>query len=268
MIEFMEDRTSNFYKRNIGIVGCGWLGSRIAEKLSKKSNIYTTTTSKDKIPTLDLQGFNPIFVDFNVEYLSPSVLQWKAISCIDVLIITVPFSLRKENDVNAIQKRIQNLSTFIGSFNRQIFFMSSTSVYPDGQKEFTEDDIPIENVLPEILLRDRYPQVNILRLGGLMGDNRQLCNYTVPNLNAPVNHIHYADVCAVIEKMIDQQYHSKLYNVVAPSHPTKAEVINTQKNISFKKSSVNELGRLISSNKMIVELEYTFKYADPKYFHL
>src|SRR5690606_3833678 len=251
---------------SIGIVGCGWLGIRMAEKWQIKNHIYTTTTSKGKIQLLGTKSLNPTLVDFNTDGSSVEIQFWKAVPSLDVLIITFPISSRKDQDIHNVQKRIHNLSKFIGSFEGQIFFMNSTSVYPNEQKEFTEDDVPVEKVFAEHLLRILYPQVNILRLGGLMGDDRQLSKYNVSNLDAPVNHVHFGDVAAIIEKMIENKSHAKLYNVVAPEHPTKREVISVQTNqtdIDINKKR----GRLISSNRLINELEYNFIYPNPKYFH-
>lgn len=257
---------SNLTNLNIGIVGCGWLGVRMAKKWQIRNRVYTTTTSKDKIKVLASQNLKPTLVNFNADRSSVGFSLWEAIPSLDVLIITFPISTRKDHDIYNIQRRIDNFSTFIGSFGRQMFFINSTSVYPNKQKEFTEEDVPVEKVFAEHLLRTLYPQVNILRLGGLMGDDRQLSKYNIPNLDAPVNHVHFKDVTAVIEKMIENKSRAKLYNVVAPEHPTKREVIAIQKN-QHDVESEKEIGRLISSNRLINELEYDFIYSDPKYFH-
>lgn len=262
----MKETISNLSNLSIGIIGCGWLGIRMAKKWQIKNHIYTTTTSKDKIQILGAQSLNPTLVDFNTDEPSVEILLWEVVSSLDVLIITFPISSRKDQAVHNIQKRIHNLSKFIGRFDGQIFFMSSISVYPNEQKEFTEDDVPVEKVAAEHLLRALYPQVNILRLGGLMGDDRQLSKYNVSHLDAPVNHVHFGDITAIIEKMIENKSHAKLYNVVAPEHPTKREVISVQKNQPHVESK-KEIGRLISSNRLINELQYDFIYPNPKYFH-
>lgn len=267
MSEFIKKSTSDLSNLNIGIIGCGWLGIRMAKKLCGNNNIYTTTTSTDKIPALEADGLNPILVDLSIDPTSAEISQWKAISVIDVLIITVPFFSRKGNAADTIGNKVPNLSTFIGNFTGQIFFTSSTGVYPQEEKIFIEEDMTVENVLPEFLLKERFAQANILRLGGLLGDQRQLGNYDVPNVDAPVNHIHYEDACGVIEKMIQLQLHSRVYNVVAPHHPTKREVISAQK-IADLGAVKKEMQRVISPQKMISELEYDFKYPDPRYFHV
>ena len=119
------------------------------------------------------------------------------------------------------------------------------------------------------MIKNNYPQINILRLAGLMGDKRLLCNYNISDVDSIVNHIHYIDICSVIYKMINSQSQSKIYNVVAPIHPTKKEIIDIQKNnIVLEKYEPTIIGRKISSSKLIQELDFTFQYPDPRYFHL
>jgi len=144
--------------------------------------------------------------------------------------------------------------------------MSSTGVYPDAPGEYAEESLSPDEVAGERMIINKYPQANILRLAGLMGDNRLLKNYNVSNLDAPVNHIHYEDICHIIEKMIERGSEGKLYNIAAPKHPSKAQVINTQKNLPFPKEAIGE-GKIILSSKLTSELDFIFKYPDPKDFH-
>lgn len=100
-----------------------------------------------------------------------------------------------------------------------------------------------------------------------MGDERQLGKYAVTDLDAPVNHIHFKDIIAIVEQMIQKQCRAKVYNVVAPVHPQKGEVIAIQKNQSYAGPKVQK-GRIISSDKLLIELTYDFIYPDPRYFHI
>lgn len=251
--------------QKIGIIGCGWLGLRLANHLSKKFEIFTTTTSNDKKEQLFTKGLKPTITSFTDYQLLEKMEKWNVISDLDVVIITVPFS-EKICCVSSLYNRVQNLHSFIGGYKKQLFFMSSTGVYPDFEKEFSEEDISTNSVTGERMIKGKYPQVNILRLSGLMGDERLLCNYTVSNLNFAVNHIHYMDVCLIIEKMIVLNSQSKIYNVVTQIHPSKAEVINAQKNIPFFQECKPK-GKRISSAKLVSELDFEFQYSDPRYFH-
>ncbi|WP_343608457.1 hypothetical protein [Chryseobacterium oranimense] len=251
--------------KKTGIIGCGWLGSKIADSMSGKYQIYTTATTKDKVEDLSAKGFNAsvaVFPDFQLE---KKIEEWSEIKDLDILIITIPLS-GKSCCASSLYNRIQHLFSFIGSFKGQMFVMSSTGVYPDAPGEYREESLSTDKVPGERMIRNKYPKVNILRLAGLMGDNRLLKNYNVSNLDAPVNHIHYEDICRIIEKMIEKGSEGKLYNIAAPQHPSKGHVISAQKNLSVIEEKVGE-GKIILPSKMISELDFVFKYPDPCEFH-
>lgn len=251
--------------KKAGIIGCGWLGSRIAESLSGTHLIYTTATTEGKVAELNIKGLNATLAGFPDYQLDEKIKQWGIIGQLDILIITIPLS-GKSCCVSSLYNRIQHLLSFIGDFKGQLFVMSTTGVYPDLPKKFTEDDLPVNAVSGERMIRNKYPQANILRLGGLMGDNRLLKNYNVSNLEAPVNHIHYADICSLIVRMEELKTEGKLYNVTAPLHPSKAAVIHAQKNLPFS-GEIKTEGRKILSSKLISDLDFVFTYPDPCNFH-
>ncbi|SEH32138.1 Rossmann-fold NAD(P)-binding domain-containing protein [Chryseobacterium culicis] len=252
--------------KKIGIIGYGWLGERMAPFLSERYTLSATTTTESKAHELNKRGINAITATFPDYQLSEPVSQWKDIQDADALIITIPVS-EKSCCVSSLYNRIQNLSAFIGDFKGQMFLMSSTGVYPDLAKEFTEEDVPLEKVSGERMLRSKYPQLNILRLGGLMGDDRLLKKYNVSNLDHAVNHIHYADISRIISEMIERKTESRLYNVTAPLHPAKSQVINAQKDI-IDDEEFEVKGKKVLSSKLISELDYVFQYPDPRTFHL
>ncbi|MPS65399.1 MAG: hypothetical protein DI622_16475 [Chryseobacterium sp.] len=251
--------------KKIGIIGCGWLGNHIAEHLSDQYEIFPTTTSESKIQEFKSKGYFPTLISFPDE-ADVEMKRWSVVSMLDAVIIAVPFSGLRGSPIPMTGKR-ENLIRFLGDFQGQIFYTSSTGVYPDIEKEFTEDDKPASEVESESFILEKFPQTNILRLGGLMGGERLLKNYIISNLDQLVNHIHYADICLVIEKMLNNHSQSKVYNIVAPVHPNKEEIINAQKNLPYS-GERTEKGRLISSEKLISELDFEFQYPDPRYFHL
>jgi len=251
--------------KKIGIIGCGWLGSHIAERLSGQYEIFVTTTSPSKIEGLTSKGYHTTLVDFPND-LSETMTEWKVAPQLDAVIITVPFAGVRGAEI-PLQEKAQNLLTFLGDYKGQLFLMSSTGVYPETEKEFTEDDRSADEVPSESVIKSIFPHVNILRLAGLMGDQRLLKNYNISNLDLLVNHIHYADICSVVEKMLNNQSQSKVYNVVAPVHPNKEEIINAQKDLPYSGKRTTK-GRTISPSKLISELDFEFEYPDPRYFHL
>lgn len=254
--------------KKIGIIGCGWLGLHIAKHLAPKNKIYATTTSerkKTELIAMELYSIAIQFWDYEVfqEYKS-----WKVLNNLDSIIITVPFS--KRTSTKLLQNRFENISLFIDGFKKQLFLMSSIGIYPQIQMKISEKTLSEEHLNPSILfverfIKEKFPQVNILRLGGLMGGDRIFSNYKTSNLNQVVNHIHYKDICLVIEKMINENVHSKIYNVVAPRHPTKQEIIDYQKGVSTTNDN-QEYGRIILSDLLQKDLNYLYLHPDPKEF--
>lgn len=251
--------------KKLGIIGCGWLGNHIAERVSKQYEIFATTTTPSKIKDLESKGYRPTLISFPDESDS-GIKEWEAASELDAIIITIPFSGIRGAQIS-MKERQQNLLNFLGNYEGQLFLMSSTGVYPQTEKVFTENDKPATDVESENFILAKFPQTNILRLAGLMGGQRLLKNYNISNLDQLVNHIHYADICSVVEKMLDNHSQSKVYNVVAPIHPNKEEIINAQKDLPYLGARTTE-GRLISPAKLISELDFEFQYPDPRYFHI
>ncbi len=251
--------------QTLGIIGYGWLGNHIAEKLSDRYQIFATTTTPAKAQDLNAKGYHATLVSFPNE-LDAEIQAWEVAKELDAIIISVPFSGLRGAQIPMNDKR-RNLLNFLSDYRGQLFYTSSTGVYPQTEKEFTEDDLPAEEVESESFILEQFPQTNILRLAGLMGDQRLLKNYNISNLNQLVNHIHYADICSVIEKMLEQKSRSKVYNIVAPIHPSKEEVINAQKGLPYSGERTTK-GRTISTAKLIQELDFEFEYPDPRYFHL
>lgn len=251
--------------RRVGIIGLGWLGTRLAQRLQHEFKIFGTVRTPEKAEILRKQGYQVKIADFlnDGRYQDE---QGQVSSSLHVIIICVPFSVRKASAPDASIK-MKNLIHFIGDFKGQLFFTSSTGVYPKIVDVFTETTLPPKENLYERLILENYPLANILRLGGLMGDNRLLKNYTISDKEAPVNHTHYHDVCEVIQRMINQELTGKVYNVVAPMHPSKADIIDCQHG-KRSSDSTPKKGRIISSQLIKKELPYTFEYPDPRLFHL
>ena len=251
--------------KKLGIIGYGWLGNHIAERLSDRYEIFATTTTPAKAEDIEAKGYHPTLVNFPNE-LDYEMKPWEVASELDAIIISVPFSGIRGTQIPMDDKR-QNLLNFLGDYSGQLFLMSSTGVYPQTEKEFVEEGQPAKNVESESFILEKFHQINILRLAGLMGGERLLKNYNISDLHLLVNHIHYADICSAVEKMLDNQSQSKVYNIVAPIHPNKAEVINAQKDLPYTGERTT-VGRTISPEKMIAELNFEFQYPDPRYFHL
>jgi nucleoside-diphosphate-sugar epimerase len=251
--------------KNIGIISCGWLGLHLAEYLSGFYNIYTTTRSEGKKEQLSSQGFEVSVVDFSTE-----VGVWAHLTKLDAIIITVPFA--KRESVEVLLQRFENIRQFLKGYDKRLFLMSSIGIYPETETEITETTFTDEELQPNLIqvenfMKEYFSQLNILRLGGLMGKNRVFSNYNPQPTEQRVNHVHYEDICLVVEQMIQKNFSAKLYNVVTPEYPTKREIIQYQKGIITHEGITAEpFGKVILSDLLQKELNYEFKNPNPARF--
>lgn len=237
----------------IAIIGAGWVGSKLAEFLTKKNyHVIATTTSPEKILPLQKVATEVHLMNFaqNPDF---SVLQ-----SVDMAIFSMPISR------NSWFEGFQKLKT---EFPKTLLF-SSTGIYPQEQEIFTEENtgnLRSDISAAETLVRNQYPQTNILRLGGLMGGDRSLQNIyknrEPENPDKAANYIHYEDILAVVELFINSERKGETYNLVAPEHPTIAEILHPEKT---KKSTGKQ--RIISSEKLIRDFNYQFIHPNPKNF--
>lgn len=255
--------------KKTGIIGCGWLGRRLAKHLSAKSSIYTTTRSEIKKSDLTAIGYAAATVQFRDDKISSEYQPWEVLDQLDTLIITVPFSRR--TDTQLLINRFKNMGLFINGFDRPLFLMSSIGIYPQVEMEIAEttldDDSLHAGILSvERLMKAQFPQINILRLAGLMGDDRFFSKYEISSPNQIVNHVHYEDICLITAKMISKNLTGKTYNVVAPLHPAKQEVISYQTGNDDRLTDIQRYGRKILPDLLIHELPYEYLHPDPRTF--
>ncbi len=254
-------------KEKVGILGCGWLGYRLARYLSANFEIHTTVTTQSKIELLNSEGFHPEIADFEKPPQETDKRPWEKLSFIDHIIITVPlFSKRISQDLLDI--RIRNLSAFPSHYQGTLILMSSVGVYKDLAGEVTEELLPAESCNGEKEIRQLFKQATVLRLGGLMGDDRLLSRYKVSEMDTAVNHIHFYDICRIVHLLITRRITAKVYNVTAPQHPSKREVIQAQMEVISGTSSAPIPGKIVVSQKIVNELGYQFVYPDPRQFHI
>ena len=247
--------------KKLAIIGYGWLGKRLSDYFSDNYTIYTVNRSDNSESN---------YIHFTIDFDSDKEYQTNSdINNSDIVIICLPFSQRTELEI--LVRRFNNIEKYIGTYKGPVFLTSSTGIYPQEQKLIDETTYPDSElssnmVYVENMIKKSFPQVNILRLGGLMGDNRQLKNYKISNPEQAVNHIHYYDVCRIIETIINNHISSETFNVVAPQHPTKAEVIGIQNKQVNKHISETTQQRIISSEKSEKLLNFVYEKPDPRLF--
>ncbi|SFC20643.1 NAD(P)-binding domain-containing protein [Kaistella jeonii] len=241
----------------IAIIGCGWVGKRLAKYLTEKNyEVIATTTSEEKIASLKDVASEVHVLDFN------TTENFDFLNDVDVAIFSMPISR------DGWLEGFKNLEI---KFPKTILF-SSTGIYPTENRTFTEKDtdhLRSDILTAENLVREKFPQTTILRFGGLMGDERALSkmfkNRIPENPQKKANYIHYEDILAVVELVINSEIKSEIYNIVAPEHPSIAEILNIKTGENTDLSTENKQ-RIISSAHFVQDFNYTFIHPNPKYF--
>ena len=272
----------------ISILGCGWLGLPLAKALlNKKFHVNGSTTTVEKLDVLKDEGINPFLIDIplsiDIENHAVDIFSDAMITFLqgsETLIIDIPPKLRGDlaaANEKTFVKKIETLIPFIEQSTVQnVLFVSSTSVYGEGQLTVTEltlaqPDTESGKQLVEaeqLLQNSTNFKTTLVRFGGLIGADRQPGKYlagreNLENPDAPVNLIHQEDCIGIILKIIEMNSWNETFNAVSPFHPSR-EHYYTEKaaelNLALPKfdHSKPSSGKLIENDKVINHLKYTF----------
>ena len=165
-----------------------------------------------------------------------------------------------------------------------VIYVSSTSVYPELNRELFEVDVvkPEQSAAPRLVEAEQHwlalsgqKNITIVRCGGLMGGQRIPGKYvagkTIESGAVPVNYIHQIDAVGLLLAVIEQTI-TGTFNAVAPQHPTREAIyrkscadfgyalptfVHPIEPVSFKQ---------INGDKLTTATGYVFVYPDPLHF--
>jgi nucleoside-diphosphate-sugar epimerase len=268
----------------ISILGCGWLGLPLAKHLIEKGHtVKGSTTSENKLPLLSEVGIEPFLIKFSpqIELASSLSASSQTTQFLDseILIVCIPPRAGKYGEGFHIQQIRSLLAYLPNSEIKSIIYTSSTSVYPELNRELTEDDDVIKNhalIQVEEILKNIPQNVTILRCGGLMGEERIPAKYFAGKIintgQTPVNYVHQDDVIQIITMILEQGFWNETFNVVSPEHPMREDVflkncaeLGFEKPI-FEKPTESIPYKIISPQKLISRTGYEFKFSNPLNF--
>lgn len=227
--------------KNIGIIGCGWLGFPLAEELHKAGyRISGTTSSEEKIKALKTKGIQPFKISISEDGINGPILEF--LSTLSILIINIPPGLRGKGPKESYIEKIKLLYTAIKKTEiKQVIFASSTAVYGEAEGIVTEKTKPAPNTASgvqllqceNLFLNDKQLQASIIRFGGLIGPKRHPITMlsgreNLKGGNAPINLIHLDDCIGIIKSIIEHNHWNTILNAVYPLHPTKEEYYTEQ----------------------------------------
>lgn len=247
--------------KNVSILGCGWLGKALAiDLLEKDYSVKGSTTTPTKLDALCESGISSFLI--HIENLESSSDFFAS----DVLVIAIT-----SKNIDAFRDLIQVVEE---STIQKVIFISSTSVYPNLNRVITENDQLVDAPLVDIeLVIQSSPSFdwNIVRFAGLLGYERHPSNWfrnkLIPQPNGFVNMIHRDDCIAIIEKLISNEYPNEVFNACSNHHPTRrsfytyAKLSKAMTPPTFIEDR-EESWKIISSDKLQHQLQYTFKYDD------
>lgn len=265
-------------KFRILIVGCGEVGSALAQLLTPKHQVYGLRRNIDKLPPT----INAIAADF----LNPSTLN--TLPNIDILVYCAAPTRGADDNYQA---------TYIDGFNNvlkalpappsHIFFTSSTSVYGQNQHQWVNEESLTQplakraNIMlsaEQQVLSSQIP-ATVVRFSGIYGFDRLFLLKQVLNNQASAdlslsytNRIHLEDCAGVLNHLIERrfakQHIAKLYLASDNKPAPRAEVLQwLAQQTNSQLSDVPSRHKVNSKrcdNRLLLETNYQFIYPDYK----
>lgn len=263
----------------ISVLGCGWLGLPLACELLNNSDLVNgSTRDPDKIGRIKEHGINPFLLELSPEMICENA---KEFFDTEILILNIPPE-RRDDIVDFHPRQIQSIIDAVNSCPiKNIIFTSSTSVYPELNREVAEDETaePQKNsgralkIAEDMLLGEPGFKTTVLRLAGLVGYDRNPRNFlkkrrVIHKINSPVNLVHRDDCIGVIMEIINRGIWGEVYNVCCDKHPRRIDFYKSEgekAGIEIEDPGEKETAdyKLVSNKKLKDSLKYSFKYPDP-----
>lgn len=215
-------------KKQVSILGCGWLGLPLAKHLLQNGwDIKGSTTSSDKIQVLEAEGINSFIIELLEDKVVGDIHSFLENS--ELLIIDIPPGLRRDPNSDFIAK-LKNLTQAISESKiSRILYVSSTGVFDDHESipsftehyKFTQREVENSQLVQaeQLLLNLKNIQTSVLRFGGLIGNDRHPVKYLsgktgIKNPKAPVNLIHLDNSILLISEIIQQNKFGEIFHGV------------------------------------------------------
>lgn len=263
----------NTTRKKIAIVGCGWLGSSLAEfYLEQGDKVFGTTRTPAKANSLKNLGVEPFLLNSFEDDLS-----W--LGAMDFLVLNIPPSAFKDNYAQFMVHIVRHTGT-----QTKIVFISSTSVYDNNDSMVNEKETSIGNSQRGKNVFDAETELQkavgsrltIIRMAGLVGKDRHPVKFMTGKNYAgksePINLIHLADCIGLIDAVLEKSCWGETINGCSGEHPEKGEYYTwaaNELNLHPPNFS-NEITpyKIISNEKSRLILGYSYIYDSPFEFPL
>ncbi|MDB5255732.1 MAG: yeeZ [Chitinophagaceae bacterium] len=265
-------------RKTVSILGCGWLGMPLAEHLLQLGYaVKGSTTQADKAAVLKEKGIVPYVLELSSNPDYTDFLDT------DILIVLIP-PRSKTQSPGIYLSQMQHLANEIAHYPRiqQLFYTSSTAVYPDDSGLAKEESVssPEESAHAELAAVENVflsvPNLSatVVRLGGLTGGSRLLIRHFAGKKELsggyyPVNLLHQEDAVKSLRFLLEKRL-TGVFNACSPVHPYKKDFY-TQLAKRFEmplpefKEEDRKEGKTIDVSKL-EKAGYTFSYPEPDSF--
>ncbi|OED44254.1 hypothetical protein ACH42_08145 [Endozoicomonas sp. (ex Bugula neritina AB1)] len=261
----------------ISILGCGWLGMPLGERLVKSGyTVKGSTTREEKIHQITEAGMSASVLRFTpkIEGDLSDLLDS------DILFINIPPG-KGDGKPQFYPRLMQNLVPEIEKSRvNKVIFISATSIYPQENKTVVEDDA-VKIISPhsdtvwldieELFINNKQFQTTILRFSGLIGGEYQPGRYfsgrELGGADDPVNMIHREDCIRITEAIIQKNVFGEIFNASADKHPSRRELYTRSCAIMGIEPPIFKGDprpyRIVNCDKLKQKLGYEFVYPDP-----
>ena len=220
---------------SVGVLGCGWLGLPLVERLREAGyTVHTSTTRPERQRALAARGIEAAIV--RLPLAADAVALDSAIWTCDTLVLNVPPGGRSAEHYASYPELIRSaVEHYSPSTPGRIVHCSSTGIF-EGCKGQVRTDTPVRLNLPKVqglaqaeeYVRRSAHDWAIVRLGGLYGGERHPGRYLagrrdVAEGDAPINLISRKRVIDYLVRLCGQALRQQVYHAVDPYHPSRRE---------------------------------------------
>jgi len=239
----------------VGIFGCGWLGRALVKTLQHEYTVYGAVRSLTSSARLEQEHIKAFCLPQTGSEF------WN----IEILVIAIP---PRHQYLETLTEIANNMT----AKTQQIILLSTTSVYKEDKgliNEMSEVDPTKLSVQGELLFKKIFSKGSIIRLGGLMGDDRIAGQWGSKVLSdSRVNYLHQRDAVGIIEAVIKQKISDDVINAVSPDHPKRSKIYKMNcKRFGWELPTFTKgEEKIILSVKSENLLGYHYVFKDPMYF--
>lgn len=221
------------------ILGCGYIGTKVASLWKEKGfSLTLTTRNPEKLASLSRIGKKSIILKGNDEDEIALLLEEH-----DVILITIAADTPEDYET-AYKNTSQVIRRLASELNRPktLIYISSTSVYGDQKGQWVDETSPLNGKGDKIqflidaeknylFLSEIGWQVVVLRFSEIYGPERELSKRVKKLTEHPLpgdgsrytNMIHREDAARAIDFALRHHF-SGIYNIADDEHPTRKEL--------------------------------------------